>query len=162
MTKDFFIRMALKSWNIQVAGATKFFDSVDDASLKREVAPGKNTILYLLGHLIAVNDGMISLFGLGERQYADLDEAFVTNPDKSGFEMPDAATLKAAWKKSNETLSAYFEKMNADDWFARHNSMTDQDLINDPGRNKLSVLLNRTNHLSYHLGQLMLANEKND
>ena len=162
MTKDIFVRMALKSWNIQVTNANKFFESIDDNSLNREVAPGKNSILYLLGHLIAVNDGMISLFGLGERQYAHLDEAFVKNPDKTGFEMPDAATLKEAWRRSNEILSAYFEKMSADNWFARHNSMTDQDLINDPGRNKLSVLLNRTNHLSYHLGQLVLASEKND
>jgi uncharacterized damage-inducible protein DinB len=162
MTKEIFVGMALKSWNIQVTNANKFFESIDDNSLNREVAPGKNSILYLLGHLIAVNDGMISLFGLGERQYAHLDEAFVKNPDKAGFEMPDAATLKEAWRRSNESLSAYFEKMSADDWFARHNSMTDQDLINDPGRNKLSVLLNRTNHLSYHLGQLVLASEKND
>ena len=149
--------MALKSWNLQVKNANAFFDSIDDASLSREVAPGKNTILYLLGHLIAVNDGMISLFGLGERQYPYLDEAFVKNPDKSGLPMPDAATLKREWRKSNDMLSAFFEKMTADDWFTRHNSMTDQDLINDPGRNKLSVLLNRTNHLSYHLGQLMLV-----
>jgi uncharacterized damage-inducible protein DinB len=162
MTKEIFVRMALKSWNMQVTNANKFFESTDDALLNREVAPGKNSILYLLGHLIAVNDGMISLFGLGERQYAHLDEAFVNNPDKAGFEMPDAATLKADWRKSNEALSAYFEKMSADDWFARHNSMTDQDLVNDPGRNKLSVLLNRTNHLSYHLGQLVLARDKHD
>ena len=157
MTKEIFVRMALKSWNLQVKNANAFFDSIDDASLSREVAPGKNTILYLLGHLIAVNDGMISLFGLGERQYAYLDEAFVKNPDKSGLPMPDAATLKREWRKSNDMLSAFFEKMTADDWFTRHNSMTDQDLINDPGRNKLSVLLNRTNHLSYHLGQVMLV-----
>jgi uncharacterized damage-inducible protein DinB len=162
MTKEIFVRMAIKSWDIQVKSASKFFDSIDDASLSRQVAPGKNSILYLLGHLVAVNDGMISLFGLGERQYASLDEAFVKNPDNAGIPIPNATTLKAAWRKSNETLSSYFEKMSADDWFARHNSMTDQDLINDPGRNKLSVLLNRTNHLSYHLGQLVLAKEKND
>jgi uncharacterized damage-inducible protein DinB len=160
MTKDIFVQMALKSWNIQVKNASKFFDSINDESLSREIAPGKNTIKYLLGHLIAVNDGMITLFGLGERRYAYLDEAFINNPDKAGIEMPDGATLKAEWRKSNGILSAYFEKMTADDWFARHNSMTDQDLVNEPGRNKLSVLLNRTNHLSYHLGQLILATEQ--
>ena len=102
--------MALKSWNLQVKNANAFFDSIDDASLSREVAPGKNTILYLLGHLIAVNDGMISLFGLGERQYAYLDEAFVKNPDKSGLPMPDAATLKREWRKSNDMLSAFLKR----------------------------------------------------
>jgi hypothetical protein len=120
MTKEIFVRMALKSWDIQVTNASKFFESIDEASMSREVAPGKNTILYLLGHLIAVNDGMISLFGLGERQFSHFDEAFVKNPDKAGFEMPDGATLKADWQKSNQTLSTYFKNMSAEDWFAYH------------------------------------------
>jgi len=34
--------------------------------------------------------------------------------------------------------------------------MTDEDLAKDPGRNKLSVLINRTNHMAYHIGQLVL------
>ena len=157
MTKEIFVQMALKSWNIQIKNATKFFDSVDDASLSREVATGKNTIGYLIGHLIAVNDGMIALFSLGNRQYAHLDEAYVKNPDKAGNERLDSTGLLSEWKKSNEQLSAYFEKMSPEDWFGKHTAMTDQDLINDPGRNKLSVLLNRTNHVSYHLGQLVLA-----
>src|SRR5688500_105920 len=110
MTKEIFVQMALKSWNTQVINASKFFDSIDETLLKREVATGKNTILYLLDLLISVNDGLISLFGLGERQYAHLDEAFVKNSYKAGFEMPDAATIKAASRNSNETLSGYFEK----------------------------------------------------
>jgi len=160
MTKEIFVQMALKAWNQQIKNATKFFDSVDASLLNKEVAPGKNSLHYLLGHLIAVNDGMISLFRLGERQYAHFDEPFLKNPDKSGLPVPDGATLKAEWVKSNAVLTDYFNKMSADDWFGRHNSMTDQDLVNDPGRNKLSVLLNRTNHLAYHIGQLLLVKEK--
>ena len=160
MTKEIFVQMALKAWNQQIKNATKFFDSVDASLLNKEVAPGKNSLHYLLGHLIAVNDGMISLFRLGERQYAHFDEPFLKNPDKSGLPVPDGATLKAEWVKSNAVLTDYFNKMSADDWFGRHNSMTDQDLVNDPGRNKLSVLLNRTNHLAYHIGQLILVKEK--
>ena len=44
--------------------------------------------------------------------------------------------------------------MPADKWFTRHESMTDADFEKDPARNKLSVLLNRTNHLAYHFGQI--------
>jgi hypothetical protein len=47
--------------------------------------------------------------------------------------------------------------MSADDWFRAHSAMTEEDLAADPGRNKLSVLINRTNHVAYHLGQLVLA-----
>ena len=39
-------------------------------------------------------------------------------------------------------------KMEPEAWFARHESMTDADFEKDPTRNKLAVLVNRTNHLS--------------
>jgi uncharacterized damage-inducible protein DinB len=151
--------MALKAWNIQITNTTKFFDSIPDTSLAKEVAPGKNSLLYLLGHLVAVNEGMLTLFGLGERKYAHLDEPFVKMPDKSGLTIPDAAYLRAAWKQSNEEITASFNRMDAKDWFSKHSAMTDEDLAKEPGRNKLSVLISRTNHVAYHLGQLVLAKE---
>jgi uncharacterized damage-inducible protein DinB len=160
MKPEIFIEMALHAWNIQIRNADKFFDSVTDEQLQNRVAPGKNRIMYLLGHLVAVNDGMIKLFSLGDRKYADLDEGYVINPDKEELNTPGAAELRAAWKKQNEELSRLFSQMTAEDWFSRHTSMTDEDLKKQPSRNKLSVLLNRTNHTAYHLGQLMLAKDK--
>jgi hypothetical protein len=71
--------------------------------------------------------------------------------------MPDSAELRDQWKKSNQELSDHFRSMSADDWFSRHTAMTDEDFSKEPSRNKLSVLLNRTGHVAYHLGQLMLA-----
>jgi hypothetical protein len=157
--QEIFVQMALKAWNTHVNQANKFFDALPDDSLLKEVAPGKNRIVYLLGHLIAVNDTMISLFGVGERLYAHLDEAFVKNPDKSGLEIPEISTLKEDWKRSNEMLANYFKGIPAADWFKKHTAMTDEDLAREPTRNKLSVLINRTNHLSYHLGQLLLVKD---
>jgi uncharacterized damage-inducible protein DinB len=155
--KDLFVQMALGAWNTQISRADKYFGALSDEDFNKQVAPGKNSIKYLIGHLIAVNDGMISLYGLGNRSYAHFDEAFIKNPDRSNLQMPDAAELKEHWKKSNQELSGYFNNMSADDWFSRHTAMTDEDHIKEPGRNKLSVLLNRTSHIAYHLGQLMLA-----
>ncbi len=152
-----FIQMALNAWDMQISRTEKFLDAQSDADLQKEIAPGKNSLLYLLGHLIAVNDGMIGLFGAGERSYAHLDEAFIKNPDKSGLDMPDASTLRGDWKKSNAQLSALFKQMTPEDWFSRHTAMTDEDFAATPTRNKLSVLLNRTGHVAYHLGQLVLA-----
>jgi hypothetical protein len=157
--RDIFVQMALKAWNIQVKNTDKFFDSQDDESLLHEIAPGKNRIIYLLGHLIAVNDTMIGLFGLGDRAYAHLDEAFVKSPDKAMPTMPAPEILRAEWKASNKILSDHFSKMTAADWFTKHTAMTEDDFVKEPGRNKLSVLINRTNHLAYHLGQLILARE---
>lgn len=149
--------MALKAWNIQVNNTTKFFDSLDDQSLYKEVAPGRNRIIYLMGHLIAVNDTMISLFGVGERLYSHFDEPFIKNPDKSALAIPEASELRKEWRISNEVLTTHFNKISTTDWFSKHTAMTEDDLIKDPARNKLSVLINRTNHLANHLGQLLLS-----
>jgi uncharacterized damage-inducible protein DinB len=152
-----FIQMSLKAWNIHVNRIDKFLEGLSDEALLYEIAPGKNRIVYLLGHLIASNDTMISLFGLGERKYAHLDEAFLKNPDRSTLAMPEPAELRKLWKESNAILTAHFSKMLPDDWFSRHTAMTDEDFEKEPGRNKLSVLINRTNHMAYHLGQLALV-----
>lgn len=162
MKPEIFIGMAIKAWDIQIGRANKFFDALDDQSFEKEIAPGKNRIVYLLGHLIAVNDGMIRLFGLGERSYAHLDDPFLKNPDRSDLDTPDVATLRKDWKKSNEQLSSFFARMKPEDWFARHTAMTDEDLVKEPTRNKLSVLLNRTSHVAYHLGQLALVRQDLD
>ena len=155
--EQIFIDMAIKAWNVQISRADKFFNTVTDADFSKEIAPGKNRISYLLGHLITVNEGMITLFSLGDRSYQSWDEAFIKNPDRTIANTPDAATLRKAWKESNERLSSLFSQMPVETWFGRHTSMTDEDLVKEPSRNKLSVLLNRTSHVAYHLGQLVLA-----
>ena len=155
--QQIFVQVALKAWNVQVGRADKFFDGLSDESFEKEIAPGRNRVIYLLGHLIAVNDSMISLFGLGERFYAHFDEAFVRTPDKTGTAIPELSELKKDWKKSLEILNNGFAQLSADEWFGKHTAMTDEDLLKDPARNKLSVLLNRTNHVAYHLGQLVLV-----
>lgn len=155
--QQIFTQMAVQAWATQISRTEKFLDSLSDEALLKEIGPGKNRIVYLLGHLIAVNDGMISLFGLGERVYAHLDEAFIKNPDKAGFDMPEASVLKSDWKKSNAQLSALFSQMTPEDWFSKHTAMSDEDFAKTPTRNKLSVLLNRTGHVAYHLGQMVLV-----
>jgi len=150
-----FVQTALKAWNQQLNRADKFFDQLSDEQLLQEVAPGKNRAVYLLGHLVAVNDSMVSLFGLGDRMYAHLDEAFIKNPDRSGIETPDVGELRSDWKRLKEALTVYFEKMTPEEWLGKHTAMTDEDLLKEPARNKLSVLLNRTSHMAYHIGQLV-------
>lgn len=157
MDKKVFSDMALKSWNVEVNRANKIFGNLNQEDLQKEVSPGRNRAIYLLGHLIAANDSMLSLFGLGDRMYAHFDEPFLKAADKSGQEMPAAEQLMQDWQRSITALNEGFAKLSPDDWFARHSSMTDEDLAKDPGRNKLSVLMNRTGHMAYHLGQIALA-----
>lgn len=150
------VKMALQSWETQVSRAAKVFDSLNDEQLWQEIAPGRNRGVYLLGHLIAVNDTLFKIFGLGDRLHADWDEAFLRNPDKTGLDFPSTSILRQAWTEVHAKLSDHFQTLSAEAWFQRHQSMTDEDFAKDPARNKISVLLNRTAHTAYHLGQVAL------
>jgi hypothetical protein len=150
------VDMALKAWNQQISRAEKFFDSQTDENLQKEIAPGKNRVIYLLGHLVASNESMVTLFGFGQRVNGSYDDIFLKNPDKVK-EMPAAADLRKAWKDTHELLARSFDKLTVNEWLDKHSSMTADDLAKEPTRNKLSVLLNRTSHVAYHLGQMILV-----
>ena len=153
------VDMALKAWNQQISRAEKFFDVQSDDNFSKEVAPGKNRISYLMGHLVSSSESMMTLFGLGPRLHPSFEEVFSKNPDKV-LPQPPVAEIRKAWKETHDTLAKHFEKLSVNEWLDKHTAMTADDLVKEPTRNKLSVLINRTNHVAYHLGQLVLANRK--
>jgi DinB superfamily len=148
------IKMNLDAWNTQITKADKLFNSLSDEQLQEQVAPGRNSGIYLLGHLTAVHDALFPLLGLGEKLYPQLEDIFIKNPDKSGIEKPLTKDLRNYWSEVNNKLSQHFNQFNIDEWFQKHTSVGDEDFEKEPHRNKLNVLLSRTNHLVYHLGQL--------
>jgi uncharacterized damage-inducible protein DinB len=151
------IDTALASWRQAVAQASETFDSLTDDQFQREVAPGKNRILYLLGHLTAVNDAMLTILGLGDRLHPELDAMFIKNPDKVIKELPTAANLRNYWAEVNQNVLQKMAALSPREWLQRHTTMTDEDLAKNPTRNRLNILLNRARHVSYHLGQVALA-----
>jgi hypothetical protein len=154
-----FVKMTLDAWNIQVERTNKLFDSLSDEQIAAEVAPGRNTGTYLLGHLAAVHDNMLPLLSAGDKLYPHLYEPYVRTPDKSGQNTP-ISELRAAWNEVNKALSAAFEKLSADDWFTKHTAVSEEDFAKEPHRNKLNLIMNRTAHLANHLGQLAFLKEK--
>jgi len=54
----------------------------------REVAPGRNRIIYLLGHLTAVHDAMHTVLDVGKRLHPELDAIFVSQPDGAIEKLP--------------------------------------------------------------------------
>ena len=154
--QELFISMALQAWQSQVKRATAIFESFTDEELNTEIAPGKNRVIYLLGHLTAVNDMMLPLLGLGQRQYPQLEEAFIRQPDKTVSGISSAAELRKYWADSNALINTTFASLSTEEWFKKHNAVSEEDFAKEPHRNRLNVLLNRTNHLAYHIGQLVL------
>jgi hypothetical protein len=154
-----FAALGLKSWKTQIDRADKLFESLSSEEVLREIAPGRNRVLYLWGHLTAVHDAMLPLLGVRERLHPEFDVAFISSPDKSRADIPSHEQVRGAWRVVNAELWNGFEKMSSNDWALRHFSVSDDDFAKDPSRNRFAVLLGRTNHLSYHLGQAVLANK---
>ena len=154
--QEILVKIALNGWYAQVKRAAAVFGNLTDEQLMAEISPGRNRGIYLLGHLIVTNDSIFPIFGLHDSLYPELQQAFVQQPDKSGFEMPEISVLRARWEEVHAKLETAFTSFSTEDWLSRHNLMTDEDLANDPARNKLSVLMNRTAHIAYHLGQAAL------
>ena len=82
------VALALKVWKTQIDRADKLFGGLTSEEVLREIAPGRNRVLYLWGHLTAIHDAMLPLLGLRERLHPEFDVAFVSNPDRSRADIP--------------------------------------------------------------------------
>jgi len=153
-----FVTTAIKAWDVWQTRATKLFDSLTDEEMLIEIFPGKNRPVYLLGHLIAVNDGLIPQLRLGEPNFPEYRDLFITKPDHAvpDSELPSIATLRQNWKDVHQQIAELFAKLTPGEWLERHSTISEEDFAKEPHRNRLSLLLSRTSHISYHFGQLVL------
>ncbi len=154
------ISQILTAWNTNNTRMQAFFNKYEDAAYQEEVAPGRSRAIYLFGHLIGSADGLLPLLGLGNSLYPQLEKLFLTNPDRTFDDIPSLAELKGYWDNVNNTLTTHFNKMQVQDWLSRHTKVSEEDFAKEPHRNKLNVLLSRTSHISYHMGQLVFLNKK--
>ena len=116
--EDSYVALGLKVWKAQVDRADKLFGGLSSEEVLREIAPGRNRLLYLWGHLTAIHDAMLPLLGLSERLHPEFDVAFVSNPDKSRADIPSHEQVRQAWSNVNDELSRGFERISWSDWLA--------------------------------------------
>lgn len=155
-TTETFLKMTFDRWNGSIANWNKILDDLTDETLQKEIAPGKNRGIYLLGHLIAVHDEMLILLDMGEKMYPQLYEPFIKSPDKSVNQLPSASELRSFWSKQCEVLKQKFDSLQPEEWFEKHTAVSAEDFVKEPHRNKLNIIVTRTSHLQYHSGQLVL------
>jgi hypothetical protein len=150
------VRMVFDRWHALIKNFSTSLEALSDVQLQQEIAPGRNRGIYLLGHLVAVHDDMISLLDFGDKLYPELRKPFIESADKAVADIPSAQELRAAWNTMNETLNKHFDKMQVEDWFEKHTVVSAEDFAKEPHRNKLNIILTRASHLAYHHGQFIL------
>jgi len=156
ITVETMVKMVFDRWNASIKNWDTLLNLLTDEQLQKEISPGKNRAIYLLGHLIAVHDDMLILLNMGDKLYPELYEPFLTSPDKKISDMLPAKELRSYWTKQCEVLKQKFESLQPAAWFEKHTAVSDEDFLNEPHRSKLNIIITRTTHLAYHTGQLVL------
>jgi len=155
-TTQLMLKMIFDRWYASIKSCDTLLNSLTDEQLQKEIAPNKNRGVYLLGHLIAVHDDMLILLNMGDKLYPQLHKTFIDSPDKSVKEIPSAKELRSCWSKQCEVMKQKFESLKADEWLEKHTAVSAEDFSKEPHRNKLNIIITRTSHLQYHMGQLVL------
>lgn len=160
ITSDVFVKMALDAWNSELKYTNALLAKLSDEQLMQQVAPGRNRGIYLLGHLTAVHDQMLPLLRFQETMYAELYGPFHDEPDGTVADRPPIAQLRDQWQEVNDALLKHMAGLAPEEWFTRHANIAEEDFPKEPHRNRLNVVISRTNHLAYHRGQLALLVSK--
>jgi hypothetical protein len=155
--QELFAKSALLNWEQAIGRATAFFDKLTDEEMFQHIAPGKNRVIYLLGHLAAVHDRMLPLLNMGDPHYPHLDKLFVSSPDNLDATLPEARELRKAWKDINEYITNNLRAWSPEEWLERHTAVSPEDFEKEPHRNRFTLVLSRARHVDYHLGQLILV-----
>lgn len=155
-TTQIALKMVFDRWYASITNCDKLLQSLTDAQLMQEIAPGKNRGVYLLGHLIAVHDDMLILLDMGEKLYPEWHQAFIASPDKAVNDLPAVSELRAAWSNQCAVMKQKLDAVAPAGWFEKHTAVSAADFEKEPHRNKLNIIITRTSHLQYHMGQLVL------
>src|SRR5260370_42607297 len=119
------VQVAINSWRLVLERANKTLSNLSEDQVLKEVAPGRNRLIYLWGHLTAVHDAMFPILGLGERLHPELDAIFVSRPDKTRAQLPPVGELRKNWDKVNEKLLSQFASLSANKCLQRNYAISD-------------------------------------
>jgi hypothetical protein len=151
------IDSGLRAWKFNADRIESFFHPLSEDELQQEIAPGRNRLLYLWGHLAAANDALFPLLGIGPKLHPELDAMFFANPDRTVPSVLSRSELKDVWGQINDALWSAFSGWTTAEWLQKHTAVSDEDFLREPHRNRYTVMLSRNSHTAFHYGQAILA-----
>lgn len=160
VNNEILVKMILDAWYAKVQEVDKLISELSDEELLQEVAPGKNRGIYQLGHLTAMHDTLFRILRMCKEIFPEYANIFLWSPDKTVAGLPSIEEIKQRWVNVNIQLKKCFSQMHTNEWFERHALISTADFEKEPNRNRLNVILNRTNHMNYHIGQLILLKHR--
>ena len=151
------IQGGLQAWKFNEDRIDKFLRALSEEELQHEIMPGRNRLIYLWGHIAAVNDALFPLLGLGPKMYPELAPMFLANPDRAVQEIYSGHEVGRAFDEVNRALWTAFTRWTTAEWLEKHTSVSDEDFVREPHRNRFTVVVSRNTHMAFHFGQAMLT-----
>jgi hypothetical protein len=155
--EELFVATAIKSWTNVISRIEKLLFSLREDDLQLEVAPGRNRVYWIIGHLAAHHDRLLPMLRIGERLYPELDELFIDNPDRTFEDEFSGDKLRQILVEVNARITEGISSMPPADLLKKHNSVSEEDFKKEPLRNRLAVFESRTSHVMFHAGQIRLV-----
>jgi hypothetical protein len=146
----------LDQWDGKVKQLTTLFQQLGENSGTTEVYPGKNKVIYLLGHLTAASDAMLEALDISDRRHTQFDRIFFA-PQMPGTVYPEYSVLLNNWIGVNAVLTDAMKEFSPEHWLTKHAYVNAEDFDLQPNRNKFNILVTRIAHLNNHYGQLVLV-----
>ena len=143
LTKQY---LSAAGWGNWIIGAL----SEDD--LKKEISPGKNHGVWLLGHLITCEDDFALYMGKGEITYPEYQKMFAEGTKPLSFDnYPLLSEMKSKWKEMVDKNKKIYAELTDEELEQPHAQLTDE---NDFCQTKKDICVHWQVHLMYHVGQL--------
>lgn len=158
--KEMLVKMVLDGWHTKILQVNTLLTELSDEALLQEISPGRSRGIYLLGHLTAAHDKLFFILNICSPIFPVYEKLFVEHSDGDIKELPAIEELRQSWLNVTIQLTKCFSQMHSNEWFQRHALISEAGFAKEPHRNKLNVLLSGTNHLCYHLGQMILLKDR--
>ena len=149
------IGQLLDMWENKVQETTEVFRSLGESRAREAVAPGKNRVIYLLGHLLVMHDGIFETLELGGRTCKGYDELFLL-PQHAANQYPSYHLLLEQWIALNKTLTFKLRQLSPQQWRSKHRYISEADFESHPNKNRFCGFQCLLTHLYHHAGQLAL------
>lgn len=121
-----------------------------------QIAPHRNRVYYIFGHLAEVHDRALPLLEKGKRLHPKVDVLFLESPDCSRADLEMSDVLKELWVEINDAVTSALETFSPDEWLERHSELSPLGFMAISRQSRLAVVLGLISHLSHHLGQVRL------
>lgn len=141
-------------WKSMVSWVDMYLIGLSDDDLNKEIMPGGNHGIWLLGHLIVCEDDLSEYVGKGVMLFPEYQELFTQGSILQPVaNYPTASVLRESWSAVCSKNNALYQTLTDNELKDPHNKI-ESSMEDDFFKTKEGCLRNWILHQMHHTGQL--------